>query len=299
VTTTTPSPSRADGATAAVSAPSDAAAATGVHRDAHERGAPAEAAQLPTRYRYRIRFSICGRIRFLSHLETVDVLLSAFRRAGITVALSEGFRPKPRIRMAMPRPVGVEAWNEIMEVELGAPVDPDEFAFRLQPTLPAGVILHGVDAICEQEANATRRVRGAIFRLEFSTSGNGSHHADGAQLHASVARVRTAAELPIDRSTPKQRKTINVRAFVDDISFEQLEDGRSIVRYIAQLTAEGSVRPDEVVRALESQGATQLPVPHVIRERIIIANGTDGVVAVPELVGADVPDGPEKPWGAC
>jgi len=34
---------------------------------------------------YRFTFAVRGRARFLSHLETVDTLLSALRRAGFDV----------------------------------------------------------------------------------------------------------------------------------------------------------------------------------------------------------------------
>ena len=53
---------------------------------------------------YRITFAVRGRARFLSHLETVDTLLSSFRRAGYGIALSRGMKPRPVI--ADPDPFG-------------------------------------------------------------------------------------------------------------------------------------------------------------------------------------------------
>jgi len=37
-----------------------------------------------------LTFAVAGRARFLSHLETVDTLLGALRRAGYDIALLEG-----------------------------------------------------------------------------------------------------------------------------------------------------------------------------------------------------------------
>ena len=62
---------------------------------------------------YRILFEVRGRARFLSHLETVDTLLSALRRGGYQIALSRGMRPRPVISLAMPRAVGVESEAEL------------------------------------------------------------------------------------------------------------------------------------------------------------------------------------------
>ena len=65
-----------------------------------------------------LRFAVTGRARFLSHLECVDGLLAAFRRAGFQVALSNGMRPKPVISLAVARAVGVASLDELMTVEL-------------------------------------------------------------------------------------------------------------------------------------------------------------------------------------
>ena len=96
------------------------------------------AASFANRYHYRITITIAGRVRFLSHLETVDTLLGTLRRSGVRLALSSGMRPKPRIKMAMPRPVATEAWSDIVEVELQDETDVDEFALRLSEAMPAG-----------------------------------------------------------------------------------------------------------------------------------------------------------------
>jgi hypothetical protein len=63
---------------------------------------------------YRITFAVGGRARFLSHLETVDTLLGALRRAGFDIALSKGMRPRPVISLALPRAVGVETLADIV-----------------------------------------------------------------------------------------------------------------------------------------------------------------------------------------
>ena len=47
--------------------------------------------------KYRITFAVTGRARFLSHLETVDAMLGALRRAGYDIALSQGMKPRPVI----------------------------------------------------------------------------------------------------------------------------------------------------------------------------------------------------------
>lgn len=252
--------------------------------------APTGDTTMPVRHVYSIRFSITGRIRFLSHLETVDTMLSGLRRTGVRIALSQGFRPKPRIRMTMPRPVGVEAWNESLEIELVDAIDPDELAMKFIAAMPAGVVVHGVTLLPAGSAKAASRVLGATFRLYLDGATN-------AELVSAVELFQQAGELLILRRSPKGVKEIEVRGAIAAIS---VIDNEPVVRYYARLTETGSVRPDEVVRALEHVSGAALTAMRIVREEITLGTSdSDGIVAEPELVGADVPDGPEKPWGAC
>jgi len=60
-----------------------------------------------------LTFAVAGRARFLSHLETVDTLLGALRRAGYQIALSKGMKPRPVISLALPRAVGVRTLADL------------------------------------------------------------------------------------------------------------------------------------------------------------------------------------------
>ena len=62
----------------------------------------------------RVLIPLADGVEELEAVTLIDVL----RRSGVQLALSEGMRPKPRIKVAMPRPVATEAWSDIVEVEL-------------------------------------------------------------------------------------------------------------------------------------------------------------------------------------
>ncbi|MCB0880116.1 MAG: TIGR03936 family radical SAM-associated protein [Thermoleophilia bacterium] len=259
-----------------------------------ERAAAESAAAFKDRYHYRISISIQGRIRFLSHLETVDTLLGALRRAGVTLALSEGMRPKPRIKMAMPRPVATEAWNDIFEVELADVIDEDQFALQLSEVLPAGLLLQRVERLHGAYVSAASRVAGATWRWNFGPD------VPVDALERAVEQLLAAPEVLVERASPKkQARSVDVRRFIGEMTVHQTDEG-SFVRAFVRLTEAGSAKPEEVVRALGALAERELAPQRTVRESIAIAEpGEGGRVAEPELVGADVPDGPAKPWGAC
>ncbi|MCW2920545.1 MAG: hypothetical protein JWL76_419 [Thermoleophilia bacterium] len=259
-----------------------------------EEALAASLAAFEHRYHYRIMIAIQGRVRFLSHLETVDTLLGALRRSGITLALSPGMRPKPRIKMAMPRPVATEAWSDILEVELTEEIDTDQFSLQLSEVLPAGLVLQTIERLDGVYASAASRVAGATWRWSFGTD---VAHED---LERAVGTMLAADEATVERASPgKQARSVDVRRFIGDMTAIAGDEG-PVLRAFVRLTEAGSAKPEEVVRALGVLAGRSFAPLRTVRESIAIAEpGMGGRVAEPELVGADVPDGPAKPWGAC
>jgi len=260
-----------------------------------EEAIAASIAAFEHRYHYRIVVAIEGRVRFLSHLETVDTLLGALRRSGVKLALSPGMKPKPRIKMAMPRPVATEAWSDLVEVELHEAIDADQFALQLSEVLPKGLVLQRVERIEGIYTSAASRVAGATWRWRFAedvTTG---------ELEEAVARLTASDELLVDRTSPnKPTRVVDVRRFVGDMAVVSEDAGVPALRAFVRLTEMGSAKPEEVVRALGALVGRTFTPTRTVRESIAIADpGTGGQIAEPALVGADVPDGPAKPWGAC
>jgi len=61
-----------------------------------------------------IKFKVGGALRFLSHAETLRLFQRACVRAGINIRYSQGFNPRPRLSLPLPRPVGVESDDELL-----------------------------------------------------------------------------------------------------------------------------------------------------------------------------------------
>ena len=91
--------------------------------------------------RVRVRFCKLGKLRWTSHRDVARLWERALRRAGLTVAYSQGFSPRPRLSFGLALPTGAESLAEYLDVELaaGGPADPGGLPDRLTPLLPAGV----------------------------------------------------------------------------------------------------------------------------------------------------------------
>ncbi len=67
---------------------------------------------------YRLTFAKRGRLRFISHLETMKLIQRIMRMTRWPLAYSAGHNPHPKISFGPPLPLGVEGGAELMDVTL-------------------------------------------------------------------------------------------------------------------------------------------------------------------------------------
>jgi radical SAM-linked protein len=211
---------------------------------------------------YRITFAVHGRARFLSHLETVDTLLSSFRRAGYGIALSRGMKPRPVIALALPRAVGVESEAELADVELTADAECDQIAARLGDQLPQGLSLVSIEPA--QGKPAASRVRAVHYLVDV---------AGDLDWDAAINRYQAADEAVVVRSAPnKAAKRIDVRSFCSQV--ERLPSGLAAC---IELTEAGTARPEEVATAVAATIGATPTITRIVRTQIVLREQPVGV----------------------
>jgi len=85
--------------------------------------------------RFRVKFSIEGPVKYISHLEKVRMFERAFRRAGVRLIFSGGFHPHPKIAFGPALPVGYETKGDYFDVYTESPFKKEE----ISDFLPKGV----------------------------------------------------------------------------------------------------------------------------------------------------------------
>jgi radical SAM-linked protein len=159
---------------------------------------------------YRITFAVGGRARFLSHLETVDTLLGALRRAGFDIALSKGMKPRPVISLALPRAVGTETLADIADVELRGEHDPLDVTERLSNHLPMGMTVVVVEPATGKQAAS--RVESVTYRVDV---------ADDVDWDAALQAFASVESCEVVRTAPnKASKRIDVRRYCTAVAHE-------------------------------------------------------------------------------
>ncbi|MCE5329473.1 TIGR03936 family radical SAM-associated protein [bacterium] len=90
---------------------------------------------MPEETKIRFKFIKIKEFKYLSHLETVRLIVMAVNRAGINVKYSEGFNPNPRINFSFPVPVGLASMAEYSDIEITGDMSAEDFKGRINQQL--------------------------------------------------------------------------------------------------------------------------------------------------------------------
>jgi radical SAM family uncharacterized protein len=262
---------------------------------------------------YRIRFAKVGRAAFLGHLDLARLLARSFRRAELSLAMTRGFSPKPRLAFGPALGLGVPSLGELVDVDLEhavpgrRPWEAPEGAARVE--LPADEVRERLAAVCPPGIE----IRGCeIVRLSGHPAlGKGGRPAlglgklieavdlairpapdgmafDDARLRRLAAAFLARPELVIARDG----KSIDVRALVTEVDVIAGEaadrlcaaldwPAAPLLRVRVRSTAEGSARPQEVARALGVWGPEDPRAEHAGIARL-------GVVEIGKVRATDI-----------
>jgi radical SAM-linked protein len=202
---------------------------------------------------YRITFAVGGRARFLSHLETVDTLLGALRRAGFDIALSKGMKPRPVISLALPRAVGTETLADVADVELRGDHEPLDVQERLANHLPMGMTALAVEPATWKQAAS--RVESVAYRVEV---------ADDLDWDAALAAFAAAETCEVVRTAPKKAsKRVDVRRFCTELTHEP-----GALEMELAVTDAGTARPEELTQAVAALVGATPTIERLVRTAI-------------------------------
>jgi len=202
---------------------------------------------------YRITFAVGGRARFLSHLETVDTLLGALRRAGFDIALSKGMKPRPVISLALPRAVGIETLADIADVELRGDHEPLDVRERLANHLPMGMTVLEVEPAAGKQAAS--RVESVAYRVEVG---------EDVDWDAGLAAFAAAETCEVVRTAPKKAsKRVDVRRFCTALAHEP-----GALEMELAVTDAGTARPEELTQAVAALVGATPTIERLVRTAI-------------------------------
>lgn len=200
--------------------------------------------------RIRIKFVKGEPLKYISHLDLTRAWERAFRRAGLPLAYSQGFNPRPRFQIATGLPVGVTGQAELLDLWLNRPLAPAEVLSRLRPVLPSGLELLAAEEVDLQAPSLQSQLRAADYRAVVRSPESVE------AIQTRVQALLAATALPRRRQHKGRWQSYDLRPLILEVTVEPGGEGEQVLRMRLQAGSQGAGRPDEVLDALGLSLAT-------------------------------------------
>ena len=207
--------------------------------------------------RLRVTFGVAGPMRYISHLDQMSVWERAARRAGIPLAYSQGYNPRPRMQIAAALPVGFAAAGELVDLwlEVDEPLAPRAAREALSGETPPGLIVVGVEEIDLNEPATQTQVCAADYAVWVEATETLE------AMEERVERLLAAKSLPRER----RGRSYDLRPLVESLRVApDLPEFTLLMTLTVLPSATG--RPEEV---LDELGLAE-GLFRIVRQRLIL-----------------------------
>jgi radical SAM-linked protein len=206
--------------------------------------------------RVRFRFAKLGKVRFTSHRDVARLWERAVRRAGLPVASTEGFSPRPKVHFGLALSTGHESLGEYLDLDLREPVDLDPLPERLTPLLPPGLVVERAAPIERPATSLQEAVVSCTWRIELPD-------ADAVAVHDGVVALLAAESIPVVRERKGRKVSDDLRPAITELAVHRGGDDEAggwpagagpvpagVVLGAELATQPRGVRPSELIDAL-------------------------------------------------
>ena len=232
--------------------------------------------------RLRLTFARDDDARYLSHLDVMRMWERALKRAGLPLAYSEGFSPRPRIAVAAPLAVGVTSEAELIELLTVERLPLARLLDEVPTQLPSGFRLLDVQEVAMGHPSVQSMVRVATYDVEVTDV------RDAEAWRAAITDLLARETIPWQHTRGDELREYDLRPLVLDVSLTvsaQAGTGPDIALLCMRLRndSSGSGRPEQVARALGVEApplrihrtGLELEEPQIAREAYRAAGRRD------------------------
>jgi radical SAM-linked protein len=224
----------------------------------------------PPRQRWRLVVGRAPDAPALAQRELNEAWLASIMAAGLPLAHSDGTSPKPRISIGAPLPTGMAADAELIDVVLTERWPAWRVRESLEPVLPDGWHLVGLEDVWLGGPPLAGRVAAADYRIELDAAVPIDRHA----LARACATLLSSRHVLRQRTKGGRVVDYDLRPLVLDVRLAGDDPPRLMARtrFHPEL---GTGRPEEVIGALETLLGAPLAVAGVVRVRLLLVDELD------------------------
>ena len=199
-----------------------------------------------TLYRYRLKVTKKGILKYFSHLDWQNTFLKALSRTDLNIAFSMGYNPTMKVSMGVALPLFVESEGELIDVELLEDTPTEIIKEKLSKVLHEDAKILEVKKIDKSVTSIDTTVQWAEYCVRFDLEKNLYKIDD---IKYNVEEVCSSDEILIKKKNKKGlEKTINIKNSIKSYRFEN--DCLFIILKTGQQGEIPTVRIDDFIKLI-------------------------------------------------
>ncbi len=223
-------------------------------------------------YLYRINYRKDGPLIFISQLDLNSLVRRILLRAKIPVELTQGYNPRMKISFTPALPLGMEGWQEILDVYLIEQFKPQILKEKINAVAPVGFKVLAINKVLNQEEPLNKLLQFASYLIYLiNTDENidkGKRWED--KIKICIRNFLEQKNIIIKKETKRGIKEINLRPLIQKLAFVSEEEDRIVIQLIIDIQQVGSINPCLIVNRFLLEVGEKIRIEKIVREKFLI-----------------------------
>ena len=192
-------------------------------------------------FKYRIKLTKTGILRYFSHLDWQNTFLKALSRSGVNIAFSQGFNPTMKVSMGVALPLFAQSKCEFVDIDAYDDLTPQNLQLKLEKVVPQGCEIISIVKIDK----SAKSIDTTVCLAEYEVKIFNSALYDFEELKYNTNRVLSSEEIVIEKKNKKGlikktdfKQAIKSYRFSEDSLFIVLKTGQNLEGGIPSLRAD-------------------------------------------------------------
>lgn len=211
----------------------------------------------------RAEFNRLKPVRYISHLELMNVFRRTFRRANLPLAFSQGFNPHIILSLGQPLKVGMVGQKEYFDLELAKNMEINIFVKKVNDKLPVGLNILQARKIPAGIKSLMATINTAIYQYKLDCNDIVGNEQD------MINKFLNENKIEIVRHRRKKKdRILDIRPLI----YEGWVEEPKKWNFRVKCGSSGNVRPTEVIRALADyfQEIKNVPLVNIERKGLFV-----------------------------
>ncbi len=172
--------------------------------------------------RIRLRYKKTGDMRFVGHLDMVNLFRRAARRAHLPLHYSIGFHPQPALAFGPPLTLGFQGLAEWLDIGLDSWLDPGAIVQAMNLVLPPGIRLEVGREIPLNTPALSKRIDAGRYILNLPEAG------ETRKFKERISQILESKEILISQWSKRGTIRLDLRPAIVDLRWRENQGSPSI-----------------------------------------------------------------------